>query len=86
MKTSLWRRLARLGLCVFAAWVFFWVLTPLIVAHCPPLARYGKLCDDNDITPGALYYSDVPVTVDAEQNNRDTVRYLPHGGRPLHGQ
>jgi hypothetical protein len=31
------------------------------------------------IIPGALYYTDVPQSTDAEVNNRDAVRFLVHG-------
>lgn len=80
MPTSLPRRLLRLAACLFGIWLFLWVLTPIIVSHIPALAYYGEVALENNIQPGALYYTDVPVTADAEQNNRDTVRFLPHGG------
>lgn len=77
MQKSMLSRVVRLACGIAAIWFFFWVATPFIVAHCPPLARYGAVAQENDIQPGALYYNDVPVTVDAERNNRDTVRFLP---------
>lgn len=77
MHTHLLSALLRLGACLFITWLFLWVLTPIIVAHCPPLARYGEVAQEYNITPGALYYTDVPVSADAERNNRDTVRFLP---------
>lgn len=73
------RKLSRLGLGLWLIWFFLWVLTPVVVAHCPPLARYGDAALENDIQPGALYYTDVPVSAEAERNSRDTVRFLPRG-------
>lgn len=82
MQKSLLSRVVRLACGIAAIWLFFWVVTPIIVAHCPPLARYGAVAQENDIQPGALYYNDVPVTVEAERNNRDTVRFLPGRNTP----
>ena len=81
MHDSFLRRLLRLAACLLAIWLFLWVLTPIIVARIPALAHYGDVALENDIQPGALYYTDVPVTPDAERNNRDTVRFLPRGGK-----
>ncbi|MDE7065968.1 MAG: hypothetical protein K2O70_10985 [Desulfovibrionaceae bacterium] len=80
MQQSVLPRLARLACGIAAIWLFFWVITPIIVRHCPPLAHYGAVAQENDIQPGAMYYNDVPVTVEAERNNRDTVRFLPGRG------
>ena len=80
MTESLPRKLLRLAACLFAIWFFLWVFTPFIVPHIPALARYGDVALENNIQPGALYYTDVPVSAEAEQNNRDTVRFLPRGG------
>ena len=77
MRTHLLTALLRLGACLLAIWLFLWVLTPIIVAHWPAMARYGEVAQEYNITPGALYYTDVPVSADAERNNRDTVRFLP---------
>lgn len=77
MQKNMLFRLLRLVCGIAAIWFFFWVVTPVIVAICPPLARYGSVAQENDIQPGALYYNDVPVTVDAERTTRDTIRFLP---------
>ncbi len=61
-------------------WFVIWHVTPILVDNIPALAHYGKVAKDNDIVPSALYYNDVPVTVEAERNNRDTIKFLPHGG------
>ncbi len=68
---------------LFVMWAIIWKLTPILVDNIPALALYGKVAEENDIMPSALYYNDVPVTMEAERNNRDTVRFLPHGGKKL---
>ncbi len=67
------------ALC-FGIWFIIWKVTPVLVDAIPALAHYGQVAKDNDIMPGVLYYNDVPVTVEAERNNRDTIKFLPHGG------
>ncbi len=64
----------------FIIWFIIWKVTPILVENIPALAHYGKVAEENDIMPSALYYNDVPVTMDAERNNRDTIRFLPRGG------
>lgn len=80
MKKPMFIQILRLFLGLFIIWVVIWKGTPILVAYCPALAHYGKVALENNIIPGALYYTDVPVSQEAEQNNRDTVRFLPHGG------
>jgi hypothetical protein len=52
-----------------------YVLAPLAIALLPPLRDYDRVVRETGITPGALYYSDVPQTVDGEFNNRDAIRF-----------
>ena len=77
------RGLLQLIAICFGMWFLIWQVTPILVDNIPALARYGQVAKDNDIMPGVLYYTDVPVTPDAEANNRDTVKFLPHGGTKL---
>lgn len=81
MKKNMFVQVARLAGGLFIIWALLWKGTPILVAHCPALAHYGKVALENNIIPGALYYTDVPVSQESEQNNRDTVRFLPHGGK-----
>lgn len=80
MQKHIFIRVLRLAGALFIIWLLLWKGTPILVAHCPNLAHYGAVALENDIIPGALYYTDVPVSPEAERNNRDTVRFLPHGG------
>lgn len=68
----------RLGrLCVAAA--VFWVLylvTPIFVESFPPLREYARVVEETGIMPGALFYTDIPQSIEAEFNNRDAIRYF----------
>ena len=50
-------------------------LTPYLVRAIPPLQEYNRVLDETGITPGVLFYNDVPQTRDGEINNRDAIRY-----------
>lgn len=69
-------RLLRFGLAVSALIVIIYVLAPIPVEHFGPLKRYASVVDRTGIMPGALYYSDVEQTLEAERNNRDAIRYF----------
>ncbi len=79
-EKSFSRGLAQLAAICFGMWFLIWQVTPVLVDNIPALAHYGQVAKDNNIMPGVLYYNDVPVTVEAERNNRDTIKFLPHGG------
>ncbi|MDL2279405.1 hypothetical protein LJC15_01910, partial [Desulfovibrio sp. OttesenSCG-928-G11] len=66
--------IARLCCAVAFLAALIW-LTPYLVAAFGPLREYNRVLEETDIRPGALYYSDVPQTVDGEFNNRDAIRY-----------
>lgn len=74
VKVPLAKGLARLccALAVLAALIW---LTPYLVESFKPLREYQRVLDETGIRPGALYYSDVPQTVDGEFNNRDAIKY-----------
>lgn len=50
------------------------------VEHFGPMRDYARVVRDTGIAPGALYYSDVAQTNDAEMNNRDGIRYFVRRG------
>ncbi|MDR3176555.1 MAG: hypothetical protein LBU06_08500 [Desulfovibrio sp.] len=68
-------RLLRLCLALGALTFVMYVLAPLAIALLPPLRDYDRVVRETGIMPGALYYSDVPQTVDGEFNNRDAIRF-----------
>ncbi|MBQ9406406.1 MAG: hypothetical protein IJU37_06695 [Desulfovibrio sp.] len=72
-------------LCWIAGlWFFFAVVTPWLYARSPAWQRYYQVQDDNDLHSGALYYSDVPVTLDSELKMRESVREGMQAWRQRH--
>lgn len=73
-RPSFGKGLARLCCAVAFLAALIW-LTPYLVAAFGPLREYNRVLEETGIRPGALYYSDVPQTVDGEFNNRDAIKY-----------
>ena len=67
-------RLLYLGLWLFGLWFFFAVLTPRMAALCPAWRRFYAVQEEHGLHSGALYYTDVPVTQEAEAHVREAVR------------
>lgn len=65
-----------LKLCAWAValWFFFAVLTPRLVALFPAWQRYYAVQEKYNLDSGALYYTNVPVTQEAEMAMRAAVR------------
>lgn len=68
------RRLFRFAVAV-AVLIAVMQLTPYLVRAIPALNEYNRVLDETGITPGVLFYNDVPQTRDGEINNRDAIRY-----------
>ncbi|MDR1777936.1 MAG: hypothetical protein LBR31_08945 [Desulfovibrio sp.] len=79
-ETLLGVRLARLTLALAALLFVVYGLAPLLVEHFGPMREYAAVVRDTGIDPGALYYSDVAQTNEAEMSNRDAVRYFARSG------
>ncbi len=58
----------------FIIWIFFWVVTPYITSRSPAMTRYINVQDEYNLKSSALYYTDVPVTLDAVRDNLDSFR------------
>lgn len=69
-----WRKLLRLGCWVAVLWLFFAVATPWLFERSPAWQRYDQVQEEHDIHSGAIYYSDVPVTLESELHVREAVR------------
>lgn len=67
-------RLLHLGLWVFGLWFFFAILTPRLEALCPAWRSFIAAQDEYGLHSGAVYYTDVPVTQEAEAHVREAVR------------
>lgn len=49
-------------------------LAQIPIQKIPAFKAYSEAADKYDLHPGALYYSDVPVTLDAERHLRAAVK------------
>ena len=70
----------RLCLALAALWAVIQVLATIPVEHFAPGRAYARVVRDTGIAPGALYYTDVAQSTDAEMNNRDSIRYFVRRG------
>lgn len=68
------RRLLLFSGCVLGLWFFFAVLTPSLLSFSPAWQRYDAVQEEYGLDSGALYYSNVPVTQEAEKFTREAVR------------
>ena len=62
---------------VFIIWLFMFVLSPMLLKHVDSAGTLATFIEQNDINSGAIYWSDVEITADAELGARSTVTYLP---------
>lgn len=69
-----WRNSLKLVCWAISLWLFFAVITPRLVALSPSWQRYDAVQEQYGLDSGALYYSNVPVTQDAESATREAVR------------
>ena len=62
-------------LAVWAAglWFFFAVFTPVLEDQIPAWKRYNQIQEEQNLDSGALYYSNVPQTQEAEERTRAAV-------------
>lgn len=59
---------------VFLSLVFFAILTPILENHIPAWKRYNQIQEEQNLDSGALYYSNVPQTQEAEETTRRAVK------------
>lgn len=55
-------------------WFFFAILTPVMEDHILAWKRYNRIQEEQNLDSGALYYSNVPQTQEAEETTRRAVR------------
>ncbi len=70
-RAAAWLKLAAYG---FAAWLILCRGIPWIYATVPSLSHCKGTLDKYDISAGAIYYTDVPVTYESEMKTREGVR------------
>lgn len=54
-------------------WAFFALLTPWMEDKIPAWKRYNQIQEEQNLDSGALYYSNVPQTQEAEEATRAAV-------------
>ena len=62
-----------LALWAVGLWFFFAILTPAIEPFIPAWHKYNLLQEAQNHDSGALYYTNVPITQDAEAHTRQAV-------------
>lgn len=55
-------------------WFFFAILTPVLEDHIPAWKRFNRIQEEQGLDSGALYYTNVPQTQEAEEATRRAVR------------
>lgn len=55
-------------------WFFFSVITPFLEDRIPAWKRYNRIQEEQGLDSGALYYSNVPQTQEAEETMRRAIR------------
>ena len=73
-KRPLAVRLALFAAGVLALWFFFAVLSPRLTALSPTWRHFTAVQEEHGLHSGAVYYTDVPVTQEAEAHVREAVR------------
>lgn len=63
-----------LALWCLGLWFFFAIFTPFIEPMIPAWHKYNQLQEAQNHDSGALYYTNVPVTSDAEAHLKQAVR------------
>lgn len=74
MRKGAWRGLGRLICAAGLIWLFFGLLEAGLAALCPAWQRFNALQEEHGLNSGALFYTDVPVSQEAEEAMREAVR------------
>lgn len=68
------RALIKLFGIAVALWFFFAIFTPVLEDHIPAWKRYNRIQEEQNLDSGALYYTNVPQTQEAEEATRRAVK------------
>lgn len=77
MQKSSAKRYLSFASGVFIIWLFMFVLSPMLLKHVESASTLATFIEQNDINSGAIYWTDVEITANAELGARSTVTYLP---------
>lgn len=64
----------KLGGWALGLWIFFAALTPRLVALSPAWQKYDAVQEQYGLDSGAMYYTNVPVSLESEEAVRRAVR------------
>lgn len=73
-KNLLKKKLAKLIFVCLVLLIFFAYIGPFIESHIPAWHRYNRIQEEQNLDSGALYYSNVPQTQEAEETTRAAVK------------
>lgn len=73
LEKSILRNVIVLAVWSLGLWFFFAILTPILEDHIPAWKRYNQIQEEQGLDSGALYYSNVPQTQEAEEATRRAV-------------
>lgn len=68
------RNLVLLAAWAVGLWFFFAILTPIMEEHIPAWKRYNQIQEEQNLDSGAIYYTNVPQTQEAEEAARRAVK------------
>lgn len=69
-----WRPILKLAAWAVGLWSFFAIFTPFLEDRIPAWKRYNQIQEEQGLDSGALYYTNVPQTQEAEEKTRAAVK------------
>lgn len=73
-KNFWFHKIAKLIFVCIILFVFFAYVGPFIEVYIPAWKRYNQIQEEQNLDSGALYYSNVPQTQEAEENMRRAIK------------
>lgn len=68
------KKIFNLIIACLILWIFFAYIGPFFEARIPAWHRYNQIQEEQNLDSGALYYSNVPQTQEAEEKMRQAVK------------
>ena len=74
----------QLGLAALFIWVFMVYIGPAVINAIPAWKQLGEEADRLNITLSSYFYTEVPISGEAEMHMRSTIRFQPGKQRAQH--
>ena len=71
------RGFLQLGMAVAVIWFITVYAAPALINAVPMWKSMGEVSERLDINAGSIFYTDVPISGEAEVHMRSTIRYRP---------